>query len=52
MKPQGKYPSLTINHEQLELPNEEILSLIEDFGKDKEHFYVIPDYVEEKHAKK
>ncbi|MBC5635767.1 four-carbon acid sugar kinase family protein [Ornithinibacillus sp. BX22] len=52
MEPQGKYPSLKINHEQLELPNEEILSLIEDFGKDKEHFYVIPDYVEEKHAQK
>ena len=52
MEPQGKYPSLKINHELLELSNDEILNTIESFGQDKEHFYIIPDYIEEKHAVK
>lgn len=52
IEPQGKYPSLNISHEQLELSNDEIMSIIEDFGKDKAHFYIIPDYIEEKHAQK
>ena len=50
MEPQGKYPSLKLNYELLELSKETILEAIEDFGHDKEHFYVIPDYSEEKHA--
>lgn len=52
MEPQGKYPCLKINHEMLELSNKEILNVIKDFGKDKDHFYIIPDYIEEKHASK
>ncbi|WP_066315971.1 3-oxo-tetronate kinase [Bacillus sp. FJAT-29814] len=52
MEPQGKYQSLKINHELLELSNEEILKIIEEFGQNKEHFYIIPDYIEEKHAVK
>lgn len=50
MEPQGKYPSLKINYEMLEQSKEDILKAIDDFGHDKEHFYVIPDYTEEKHA--
>lgn len=50
MEPQGKYPCLKINYEMLEKSKEEILKTIEDFGQNKEHFYVIPDYIEEKHA--
>ncbi|MDF2522102.1 MAG: type effector Hrp-dependent outer protein [Clostridia bacterium] len=52
MEPQGKYSSLKINSEMLEKSKEEILKVIEAFGCDKEHFYVIPDYSEEKHADK
>lgn len=52
MQPQGKYPCLKINYEMLEKSKEDILKAIEDFGRDKEHFYVIPDYIEGKHAKK
>ncbi|MEG6615981.1 3-oxo-tetronate kinase [Peptococcaceae bacterium 1198_IL3148] len=52
MEPQGEYPSLKINHQLLERSNEEILKVIDDFGQDKEHFYVIPDYIEERHAAK
>lgn len=52
MEPQGKYPSFKVNHEMLEMSKEEILKAVDDFGKDKEHFYVIPDYIESKHAEK
>lgn len=52
LRPQGKYASLKITHDMLELSKEEILKIVDDFGKDKEHFYVIPDFVEEHHAKK
>lgn len=50
MEPQGKYPCLKINYEMLKQSKENILKVIEDFDHDKEHFYVIPDYIEEKHA--
>jgi len=52
MEPQGKYPSLKITHDMLEKSNEEIHKVIEEFSQDKEHFYVIPDYIEEEHAVK
>lgn len=52
MEPQGKYPSLKINKEMLNLDNEEILKIIVAFGKENEHFYVIPDYIDVKHARK
>jgi uncharacterized protein YgbK (DUF1537 family) len=50
MEPQGKYSSLKINSEMLKWSKEDILKVIDDFGQNKEHFYVIPDYSEEKHA--
>jgi 3-dehydrotetronate 4-kinase len=52
MKPQGKYSCFKLNYKMLELQDEIILEHIEDFGRDKEHFYVITDYVEERQAKK
>jgi uncharacterized protein YgbK (DUF1537 family) len=36
----------------LEKTDEEILAYIVTYGKDKDHFYVIPDYVDERHARK
>lgn len=52
MGPQGKYPSLKLNHEMLEMENEVILRVVEDFAREHERFYIIPDYIEEKHAEK
>lgn len=52
MKSQGKYPCLKIDYKMLELPDKDIFDYIEDFSKDKNHFYIIPDFLEEKHAKK
>ncbi len=45
MKPQGKYETLNINQDTLKKSKEEILKIVEDFGKDKEHFYIVPDYI-------
>lgn len=53
MKPQGKYPSLKIPHSMLEEKTiEEIQDYIADFAKSTDHFYVIPDYMNEDHAQK
>ncbi|GIO28110.1 3-oxo-tetronate kinase [Ornithinibacillus bavariensis] len=52
MEPQGKYPSLKLNHEILEMENEKILKIVEDFALEHERFYIIPDYMEETHAEK
>lgn len=52
LRPQGKYTSLKITQNMLQLSKEEILQIVEDFGQDKEHFYVIPDYSEDHHAQK
>ncbi|ADK82376.1 3-oxo-tetronate kinase [Sediminispirochaeta smaragdinae] len=52
MKPQGKYECLKLDQYLMKKPKEEILSLIHRFGSDKEHFYVIPDFVYDEDAKK
>lgn len=52
IEPQGKYKSMKINHEILKKNKEEILKIIEDKGKNLEHFYVIPDYIEDEDGKK
>ncbi len=52
MEPQGKYPCLNINTQMLKQSREEILRIVEDFGKNKQHFYVVPDYSESWHAQK
>lgn len=52
MEPQGKYETLQLNAETLEKSAEEIMAVVEDFGKDKEHFYIVPDYVNEDNGTK
>ena len=53
LEPQGKYPSIKVDYQMLEnWSNEEILERIDNFSKEHEHFYVIPDYMNEEHAKK
>ena len=43
MDPQGKYQTLNVNTELLTKSKEEILTVVDEFGKDKEHFYIVPD---------
>lgn len=50
MEPQSKYACLKLTADMMRLPDEEIFVKIEEFGRDKEHFYVIPDYVEDRDA--
>lgn len=52
MKPQGKYETLNLNYETLEKSVEEIQKIVDDFGKDKEHFYIVPDYVNDENGTK
>lgn len=52
IKEQGKYEVLNINSQMLEKSVDEINALLDDFGKDKEHFYVVPDYIDETQAQK
>lgn len=52
MEPQGKYPALKIKYNMLERSNWEIREYVETFGEDKNHFYVIPDYENDEHARK
>ncbi len=52
MEPQGKYPCLKINAAMLDLSKKAIRDIVQEFGRDKRHFYVIPDYIEAKHAQK
>lgn len=44
MEPQGKYPCMILKGEVLAGPKEDIIKAVEEFGKGKEHFYLIPDY--------
>lgn len=52
MTPQGKYQTLEINSEMLAKSKEEILAFVDDFGKDKEHFYIVPDYETDEQGEK
>lgn len=52
MKPQSKYPCIKVNYDMLELTKDEIQKEINDYGKDKEHFYIVPDYITDVHAVK
>lgn len=52
MEPQGKYTTLNINYEMLENSKQDVLAVVKEFGKDKEHFYVVPDYVNDENGTK
>lgn len=52
MKQQGKYNTLNVDYQMLEKSKEEVLTIVEEFGKGKEHFYVVPDYINEKNGEK
>ena len=50
MEPQGKYESLEIPADKLYAPAGELNSRIRDFREGKEHWYLIPDYIDDKDA--
>lgn len=52
MESQSKYKCLKLSSEQMKMSKSEILSIVEEFGKVNDHFYVIPDYVDENDARK
>lgn len=52
MKPQAQYDCLILGQKEMALPDEEILALVEEFGKDRQHFYIIPDYKDEADGEK
>lgn len=52
MRPQGKYPCMILGGKLLSQPKAEIMKAVEEFGKDKEHFYIIPDYTTDSEGEK
>lgn len=44
MRPQSRYGCMELHKDELFLPDCEIFGKIEEFGKGREHFYVIPDH--------
>lgn len=50
MREQSKYPCLKLSAKKLEEGGEAVAELLDDYGRDKEHFYVIPDYFENIHG--
>lgn len=52
IEPQGKYSSIKINYESMKKGKEEVLNMINKFGENHKHFYVIPDYIEDEDGKK
>lgn len=52
MRPQGKYPCMILDGPLLARTREAILEEVEKFGKDKAHFYIIPDYTTDAQGKK
>lgn len=51
MKPQSRYDCLKIDRQTLHRKTaSEIWELIDSFGQKREHFYIIPDYVDDRDA--
>ena len=44
MEPQGKYQTLNIDQTLLAQDTESIKAIIREFGAEKAHFYIVPDY--------
>lgn len=52
MQPQGKYPTLVIDAQMLAKTPAEIMAYVEEFGRNQEHFYLVPDYETEEQGRK
>ncbi|MEG2174376.1 MAG: four-carbon acid sugar kinase family protein [Oscillospiraceae bacterium] len=47
MQPQSKYSCLMLTRDDMALTANEVQSIINKYGADKEHFYIIPDFSDE-----
>lgn len=52
MKPQSKYECFNLTIDMMQLTDHEIFKMIHEFGENKEHFYVITDYVNDADAER
>ena len=50
MAPQSKYSSLVLTRDDMALATDNVQSIINRYGADKEHFYIIPDFSDEADA--
>ena len=44
MRPQSQNSCMVLGRTELSLPDEAVLSLLNAFGREREHFYIVPDY--------
>ena len=52
MRPQGKYPCLMLDREQMYAPDGAIKEKINTFAREHKHFYIVPDYTEQEDAER
>ena len=52
MEPQSKYPCIELNREELGQPEEMLKELFRKEGEKHEHFYVIPDHMDDSDAER
>ncbi|WP_066456812.1 3-oxo-tetronate kinase [Anaerotruncus rubiinfantis] len=52
MQPQGKYPTLVLDARTLAKTPAEIRAFVDEYGRDKEHFYLVPDYETEEQGRR
>lgn len=52
MRPQGKYPCLLLDREQMYAPDGEIEEKVRSFAREHEHFYIVPDFTEQEDAER
>ncbi len=50
MEPQSKYPCLNISQEDYLLSQDSIADKLTAYGKEHEHFYIVPDYIHDEDA--
>ncbi|MBW7572973.1 four-carbon acid sugar kinase family protein [Caproiciproducens sp. AGMB10547] len=52
MRGQSKYPCLVLGREEMSAPDEEIIAKVAAFAKENPHFYVVPEYEDDRDAKR
>lgn len=52
MREQGKYSCLILNEQDMSKSAEEIRNTVEEYAKEHEHFYIVPEYASDEDGKK
>jgi uncharacterized protein YgbK (DUF1537 family) len=52
LRDQSKYPCMVMGAELLNSSDEKIAKAIDDFGRGKTHFYIVPDYKDDEQGKR